>query len=70
MVGGWGYGRGLSIGVVGCAWWGLAGVAVVGAVAARAVREGDGHEILLEGEVREGGGKGEVGVGRWEVGGG
>ena len=53
VVGGWGYGRGLRIGVVGCAWWGLAGSAVLGAVAARLVREGNGHEILLEGEERE-----------------
>lgn len=58
VVGGWGYGRGLRVGVVGCAWWGLAGAAVVGAMVARGVREGDGHEILLEGEEEEGEGDG------------
>lgn len=57
VAGGWGYGMGLRIGVVGCAWWGLAGSAGVGALAARLVREGDGHEILLEGEEREEEGK-------------
>lgn len=50
VMGGWVYGRGLQAGVVGGAWWGLAGSAVVGAVVAGGVREGDGHEILLEGE--------------------
>ena len=57
VVGGWGYGRGLRVGVVGCAWWGLAGSAAVGALAGGLVREGDGHEILLEGEEREEEGK-------------
>ncbi|KAK5145086.1 hypothetical protein LTR04_001402, partial [Oleoguttula sp. CCFEE 6159] len=53
ILGGWLYGLGLSHGVVGAAWWGLAGVAICGAVAARWVREGNGHEILLEGEENE-----------------
>ncbi|KAF2205348.1 MFS general substrate transporter [Delitschia confertaspora ATCC 74209] len=50
----WGYifGRGLSLGIVGLAWWTLACVAAVGAVAGRFVEDGDGHGILLEGEVR------------------
>ncbi|KAF2472476.1 MFS general substrate transporter [Lindgomyces ingoldianus] len=52
ILGGYIFGRGLDIGVVGLAWWTLACVAVVGSVAARFVRDGDGHEILLEGEVK------------------
>lgn len=51
-MGGWIFGRGLDIGVVGLAWWILACVAVVGSLVAQGVREGDGHEILLKGEVR------------------
>ncbi|OCK75989.1 MFS general substrate transporter [Lepidopterella palustris CBS 459.81] len=51
ILGGWIFGTGLNIGVVGLAWWTLAGVAVAGAIAGTAVREGDGHEILIEGEV-------------------
>ncbi|KAF1953240.1 MFS general substrate transporter [Byssothecium circinans] len=49
---GWIFGKGLDIGVVGLAWWILACVAVVGCVFGQFVREGDGHEILLEGEER------------------
>lgn len=49
------YGVGLERGVVGAAWWGMAGIAVLGAFAGRWVREGDGHEIWLEGEEKEGG---------------
>jgi hypothetical protein len=49
---GWLFGRGLEIGIVGLGWWILAGVAVVGWVVAQGVRDGDGHEVLLEGEVR------------------
>ncbi|KAK4508105.1 hypothetical protein PRZ48_001843 [Zasmidium cellare] len=45
---GWLYGVGLNKGVVGLAWWCMAGVAVLGNVAGRWVREGDGHEIWLE----------------------
>jgi hypothetical protein len=44
----WVFGRSLDLGIVGLAWWILAIVAVVG----RFLWEGDGHEILLEGEVR------------------
>lgn len=50
----WIYGSGLEMGVVGLAWWCMAGAAVVGAFAARWVWEGDGHEIWLEGEREEG----------------
>ncbi|KAK1075219.1 hypothetical protein LTR74_000625 [Friedmanniomyces endolithicus] len=53
VVAGWAYGVGLERGVVGLAWWGLAGVAVVGAVAGRWVREGSGWEVSLEGEEEE-----------------
>lgn len=44
------FGVGLDIGVVGLAWWALAGVALFGVFAAGWVREGSGHEILLEDE--------------------
>lgn len=50
VLGGWAFGWGLNIGVVGVAFWGLAVVAVVGAVAGTFVKDGNGHEILLEGE--------------------
>jgi hypothetical protein len=49
----WVFGRGLDMGVVGLAWWLMAGIAVVGWVVAQGVKEGDGHEILLEGEVKD-----------------
>ncbi|KZM27426.1 uncharacterized protein EKO05_0010720 [Ascochyta rabiei] len=48
----WVFGKGLNMGVVGLGWWLMAAVATVGCVAAQWVREGDGHEILLDGEVR------------------
>lgn len=47
---GWLYGLGLANGVVGAVWWGLSGVALCGVVASWWVREGDGHEIWLEGD--------------------
>ncbi|GME27581.1 putative mfs multidrug transporter protein [Neofusicoccum parvum] len=50
VIGGWAFGQGLRLGVVGLAWWVLACVAIVGAVAATFVREGNGHEIVLPGE--------------------
>ena len=50
VLGGWGYGKGLQIGVVGMVWWCLAIVAGLGWCASGLVREGDGHEILLDGE--------------------
>lgn len=55
VVGGWGYGKGLQIGVVGMVWWSLAVVACVGWCVSSLVKEGDGHEILLEGEGEEDG---------------
>lgn len=53
VLAGWVYGLGLNWGVVGLAWWMMCGIAVVGAVAGRWVKEGDGHEIWLEGEWEE-----------------
>lgn len=44
------YGQGLSRGVVGAAWWGLSGFAVLGWMASWLIREGNGHEIWLEGD--------------------
>lgn len=53
VVGGYVYGLGLRMGVVGLVWWSMAAWAVVGAAAGLLVREGDGHEIWLEGEREE-----------------
>jgi len=44
------YGLGLRKGVVGAVWWGLSGVAIMNCVASNWVKEGDGHEIVLEGD--------------------
>lgn len=44
------YGLGLARGVVGAVWWGLAGWALVGWMTSFVLREGDGHEIWLEGD--------------------
>ena len=49
-VGGALYGVGLQHGVVGGIWWGLSGLAIVNCIASLLVREGDGHEIVLEGD--------------------
>lgn len=53
VLGGWLFGLGLQKGMVGIPWWGLAGVAGVGVLVAGGVREGDGHEVWLEGEEEE-----------------
>ncbi|GAW17156.1 hypothetical protein ANO14919_066060 [Xylariales sp. No.14919] len=50
VAGGWLYGLGLSHGFVGGVFWGMAGVAMAGVVFSFWVREGDGHEIWLEGD--------------------
>ncbi|KAI0912052.1 major facilitator superfamily domain-containing protein [Ustulina deusta] len=50
VAGGWLYGLGLSHGLVGGVFWGMAGVAVSGVVFSFWVGEGDGHEIWLEGD--------------------
>jgi len=52
-ISGWMYGKGLTMGVVGLAWWGMAIDAIVGAAVGAFVKEGSGHEILLEGEEEE-----------------
>ncbi|KAF2713942.1 MFS general substrate transporter [Pleomassaria siparia CBS 279.74] len=52
VMGGWIFGKGLDIGVVGLAWWIMAIVGSVGCLVAQGVRDGSGHEILLQGEVR------------------
>ncbi len=44
------YGQGLARGIVGAVWWGLSGVAICGLLASFWVREGNGHEIWLEGD--------------------
>lgn len=49
----WLYGVGLSHGYVGLAWWCMGSWAILGAIAGSWVREGDGHEIWLEGEKEE-----------------
>lgn len=53
VLGGWLYGVGLTRGVVGGVWWALACVAIVGLVASWFVKEGDGHEVWLEGDEEE-----------------
>ena len=50
MLCGWLYGVGLSRGCVGAVFWGLAAVAVCGLLVSFWLREGDGHEIWLEGD--------------------
>ncbi|CZR59841.1 related to E.coli tetracycline resistance protein TCR1 [Phialocephala subalpina] len=49
-MGGYLYGLGLKHGIVGAVFWGLSIVAVFSIVASNWVREGDGHEIRLEGD--------------------
>jgi MFS family permease len=49
-LGGWLYGLGLEHGCVGAVFWALAGMAGLCCVASTFVREGDGHEIRLEGD--------------------
>ncbi|KAI5856177.1 MFS general substrate transporter [Durotheca rogersii] len=52
-LGGWLYGLGLSRGLVGGVFWGIAAMAACGLVAGFGVREGDGHEIWLGGDEAE-----------------
>ena len=47
-VAGYLFGVGLNIGVVGLSWWILAGIAAFGVLTSTWVREGSGHEIVLE----------------------
>jgi hypothetical protein len=44
------YGVGLKKGIVGLAWWCMAGFGALGAVAGLFVKDGNGHEILLDGD--------------------
>lgn len=44
------YGIGLRHGVVGAVWWGLSGWAILNCVFSNWVKEGDGHEVKLEGD--------------------
>jgi hypothetical protein len=53
VAGGWLYGLGLSHGLILGVFWGLAGVAIAGVVFSFWVKEGDGHEIWLEGDDSE-----------------
>lgn len=50
MVGGFVYGVGLNSGFVGLVWWALSGIGICACLASLLVREGDGHEIWLEGD--------------------
>lgn len=50
MLGGYLYGVGLAKGMVGGVWWGLSAFSTIGWMASWLVREGDGHEIWLEGD--------------------
>ncbi|GAM84351.1 hypothetical protein ANO11243_023450 [Dothideomycetidae sp. 11243] len=53
LLAGLAYGHGLRVGMVGAVFWGMAGWALLAAAAGQMVREGNGHEILLEGEEEE-----------------
>ncbi|KAI0886210.1 MFS general substrate transporter [Annulohypoxylon maeteangense] len=53
VIGGWWYGEGLKMGIVGASWWAVALVSALGCVSAMFIYEGSGHEILLEGEEDE-----------------
>ncbi|KAH7149429.1 major facilitator superfamily domain-containing protein [Dactylonectria estremocensis] len=53
MIGGVIYGYGLNKGVIGLVWWIMSCIGIIGVFAALLVREGDGHEIWLEGDEEE-----------------
>lgn len=48
VVGGWWYGAGLDIGMVGASWWGVTGMSALGCLAAMFIYEGSGHEVDLD----------------------
>jgi MFS family permease len=50
LFGGWGFGLGLDIGFVGFPFWTMVFVAGIGVVTSFTLREGDGHEIVLDGD--------------------
>ncbi|KAH8170603.1 major facilitator superfamily protein [Sarocladium implicatum] len=47
------YGYGLDHGVVGTVFWCMSGMAMLACLASLGVREGDGHEVWLEGDVED-----------------
>lgn len=49
-LGGYLLGLGLEKGVVGAIFWGLAGIAGIACFASNFARDGNGHEIRLEGD--------------------
>lgn len=49
----WLLGYGLSRGIVGLAYWGMAVFAVAGAAVSWFAREGNGHEIMVDGDEEE-----------------
>ncbi|KAI0113808.1 MFS general substrate transporter [Hypoxylon sp. NC0597] len=53
IVGGWWYGAGLEMGMVGFSWWVVSLVSALGCISAMFIYEGSGHEIFLEGEEDE-----------------
>ncbi|PNP49604.1 hypothetical protein THARTR1_09615 [Trichoderma harzianum] len=50
MVGGVVYGFGLNKGIIGLVWWALSSIAICACLTSLFVKEGDGHEIWLEGD--------------------
>ncbi|KAJ4151031.1 hypothetical protein LMH87_011751 [Akanthomyces muscarius] len=50
MIGGAVYGFGLNRGYVGLVWWSLSGISICACLASLLVKEGDGHEVWLEGD--------------------
>jgi len=53
VLGGRWYATGISIGIVGTAWWAVAGIALLGCFASHLIYNGSGHEIFLPGEEKE-----------------
>src|SRR6202000_2471233 len=50
VIAGWLFGNGLNTGIIGLAWWFFSIEAILGGISGLFMREGSGHEILLEGE--------------------
>ncbi|KAM0254710.1 hypothetical protein ACHAQJ_006491 [Trichoderma viride] len=53
MVGGVVYGFGLNKGIIGLVWWALSSVAICACLTSLMVKEGDGHEIWLDGDIED-----------------
>lgn len=53
MLAGFVFGFGLNKGIVGLVWWALCGLSVCGLFLSLLVRQGNGHEIWLEGDEEE-----------------